>query len=299
MIIEIAKKYTWLINILLLAGLAYSLALMINGKIESGLRSQSSVALQGVSQNKMPTVDQFKENPPLSHYQVITTRNIFGIRNIAKATRGIETLPESKLNLALLGTIMKPNDQSVAIIKNVGNDKIGGYKGGETIKVVKTENVKLIKVQNCMAVIERPGKGYETIKCQSLGTSKVTKIASSPSARSVSNKSDSKGVNKIGENEYEIDKRLVEETLSNPNTIIQQARIIPQKNGIKFFGIRSGSILRKIGLKSGDTLQRINKVELNNVEKALPVFNELRTQSYFTIEYTRAGKNYVNEYTVK
>jgi hypothetical protein len=38
---------------------------------------------------------------------------------------------------------------------------------------------------------------------------------------------------------------------------------------------------------------------LNNVEKALNVFEELRSQSSFTIDFTRAGKDYTYEYTVR
>ena len=91
----------------------------------------------------------------------------------------------------------------------------------------------------------------------------------------------------------------MEEVLSDPTNIVQQARVIPQEDGLRFFGIRSNSIFWKIGIKNGDTLHKINNVELNDVEKALSVFEELRSQSNFTIDFTRAGKQYTYEYTVK
>lgn len=87
--------------------------------------------------------------------------------------------------------------------------------------------------------------------------------------------------------------------MSDPTQIVQEARVIPQKDGLRFFGIRSNSVFWKIGIKNGDTLHKINNVELNDVEKALGVFEELRGQNNFTIEYTRAGQQYTNEYTVK
>ena len=92
---------------------------------------------------------------------------------------------------------------------------------------------------------------------------------------------------------------MLENLLSDPSKIIQQARVIPQDDGLRFFGIRSNSIFWKIGIKNGDTLHSINNVELNNLEKALTVFEELRYQNSFTIDLTRAGQKYTYQYTVK
>lgn len=110
---------------------------------------------------------------------------------------------------------------------------------------------------------------------------------------------DNEGISKVGENEYEVSRELLEDVLSDPTNIIQQARVIPQEDGLRFFGIRSNSIFWKIGIKNGDTLHKINNVELNDVEKALSVFEELRSQSNFTIDFTRAGKQYTYEYNVR
>ncbi|MFA9408879.1 MAG: hypothetical protein ACERKJ_08585, partial [Candidatus Dadabacteria bacterium] len=77
------------------------------------------------------------------------------------------------------------------------------------------------------------------------------------------------------------------------------ARVIPQDDGLRFFGIRSNSIFWKIGIKNGDTLHKINNVELNDIERALGVFEDLKTQNSFTINLTRAGQQYTYDYTVK
>ena len=55
------------------------------------------------------------------------------------------------------------------IIKNDDNSKVNGYRGGESIDIIDSEKVKLINVKNCKAVIQRNGKGPETIKCKNLG----------------------------------------------------------------------------------------------------------------------------------
>lgn len=319
MLVTILKKYIWVINLILLTGLAYLLATTVNGQIEGKLKLSDAVASQKFDAADLNNRNKTRKKNPESYYSVIMTRNIFGVTSSgsssipASPTGTSEELLETNLNLVLLGTIMNPDAKSVAIIKNADNSKVQGYRGGEKIDIITQERVKLVKVKNCKAVIERIGKPHETIKCKSLGD-EVASVAKLKKQRNKRNnranrsnkidKEDAKennedeGINKIGENEYEISRQTLEEVLGDPTKIVQEARVIPQKDGLRFFGIRSNSIFWKIGIKNGDTLHQINNVELNDVEKALGVFEELRGESDFTIEYTRAGQKYTNEYTV-
>ena len=320
MLVTILKKYIWVINLILLTGLAYLLATTVNRQIEGKLKPSDAVAYQKFDTAGLNNKNKTLRKKPESYYSIITARNIFGIASgsssssVAASANGTsEEFPESSLNLVLLGTIMNPNAKSVAIIKNPDNNKVQGYRGGDRIDIIKQERVKLVKVKNCKAIIERTGKPHETIKCKSLGdsqaasTAKLDKRGRRKNARANRNYKKDKeeavetqddGINKIGENEFEISRETLEEVLGDPTRIVQEARVIPQKDGLRFFGIRSNSIFWKIGIKNGDTLHQINNVELNDVEKALGVFEELRGESKFTIEYTRAGQKYVNEYTV-
>ena len=313
MLVTILKKYVWVINLILLTGLAYLLALAVNGKIEGKIKSGDAVASQRFEPTDIDMRNKSPRRKPESYYSVILTRNIFGISagNTTTSPNGLsEEPPESSLNLILLGTIMNPDAASVAIIKNPDNSKVEGYRGGEQIDIISKERVKLVKVKNCRAVIERIGKPHETIKCKNLGdvatTPKVKNRSSRRPARAnqrnkrvAEDTENYKDINKISENEYEISREILDEVLGDPTRIMQEARVIPQKDGLRFFGIRSNIIFWKIGIKNGDTLHKINNVELNDVERALGVFEELRGQSYFTIDFTRAGQKYTYEYTVK
>jgi len=320
MLVTILKKYIWVINLILLTGLAYLLATTVNGQIEGKLKPPDAVASQKFDATDKNNRNKALRKKPEAYYSVIMTRNIFGITSSGSSTSSTATqngstdeLQESSLNLVLLGTIMNPDAKSVAIIKNPDNSKVQGYRGGDRIDIIKQERVKLVKVKNCKAIIERIGKPHETIKCKNLGD-EGDKVASASKLNKRGNKKNSRanrshrkekeaeaqdeGINKIGENEFEISRTTLEEVLADPTRIVQEARVIPQKDGLRFFGIRSNSIFWKIGIKNGDTLHQINNVELNDVEKALGVFEELRGESNFTIEYTRAGQKYTNEYTV-
>lgn len=318
MLVTILKKYVWVINLILLTGLAYALAASVNGQIEGKLKSTDASASP-----KFETADSGRKNKiqgkkPESYYNVIASRNIFGITSVGEASNTItpigtsEEPPDTSLNLVLLGTIMNPDSRSVAILKNPDNSKVQGYRGGDKIDIIKKESVMLVQVKNCRAIIQRTGKPHETIRCKNLGDtvasaskskSKTSKRNTRQNRRDTRNKNESnstedEGITKVGDNEYEIRRDMLEDVLGDPTQIVQEARVIPQKDGLRFFGIRSNSIFWKIGIKNGDTLHQINNVELNDVERALGVFEELREQNNFTIEYTRAGQKYTNEYTV-
>ncbi|HML95425.1 MAG TPA: type II secretion system protein GspC [Thermodesulfobacteriota bacterium] len=313
MLVTLLKKYVWVINLLLLTGLAYLAALTVNQKLEGVVSSPGAIASQKLDQGNPGRQRDTSVRRPRSYYDLILTRNIFGISNLSDASAPAdggpgpgsdEALPDSTLNIVLLGTIINPDAPSVAIIKNPGNNKVQGYTSGEQIKIIDTERVNLVQVMGCKAVIQRQ-KGHETIKCKNIGE----EVASSKPMATNANRTvqpagkggeqTEEGINKISDNEYEISRELLEDVLSDPTNIVQQARVIPQQDGLRFFGIRSNSIFWKIGIKNGDTLHRINNVELNDVERALGIFEELRSQSSFTIDFTRAGKQYSYQYVVK
>lgn len=321
MLVTILKKYVWVINLVLLTGLAYTLASTVNGHIEDKLKSTSASAAPKFETDNTGTKTKIQGKKPEAFYSVISTRNIFGLTSTSGGSSTItespngasEEPPETNLNLVLLGTIMNPDARSVAIIKNPDNSKVQGYRGGEKIDIITQEKVTLVNVKNCRAVIQRTGKPHETIKCRNLGDDTVSKSNSKQRAstrnnrqergntrdqREEENGNEDEGINKTGDNEYEISRDMLEGVLGDPTQIVQEARVIPQKDGLRFFGIRSNSIFWKIGIKNGDTLHQINNVELNDVERALGVFEELRGESNFTIQYTRAGQKYTNEYTV-
>ena len=313
MLVTILKKYVWVLNLLLLTGLAYLAALTVNQKLQGVVSSPGAIASQKLDQGNPGRHRDTSVRRPRSYYNPILTRNIFGITNLSDSTTsagggagagGQEALPDSNLDIVLLGTIINPDAPSVAIIKNPGNNKVQGYTSGEQIRIIDTERVSLVEVMGCKAVIQRQ-KGQETIKCKNIGE----EVASSRPVATNTNRTVQpadkggeqvdEGINKISDNEYEISRELLEDVLSDPTNIVQQARVIPQQDGLRFFGIRSNSIFWKIGIKNGDTLHRINNVELSDVERALGIFEELRSQSSFSIDFTRAGKQYSYQYVVK
>lgn len=111
------------------------------------------------------------------------------------------------------------------------------------------------------------------------------------------------GVRTVGSNRYEIDRKVLDSTLSDMNQIATQARIVPSfkngvANGFKLFSIQPGSLYSSIGVENGDVIQRINGYEINSPEKALELYQKLRESSHVTIELDRNGQPVRKEYTI-
>ncbi|HSB18982.1 MAG TPA: type II secretion system protein GspC [Anaeromyxobacteraceae bacterium] len=111
------------------------------------------------------------------------------------------------------------------------------------------------------------------------------------------------GVRKLADNQYEIPKRVIDQSLSNLNTIATQARIVPSfkngvANGFKLFSIQPGSLYSSIGIENGDVIQRINGYEINSPDKALEIYQKLREASHVTIDLERNGHVIRKDYNI-
>jgi general secretion pathway protein C len=112
------------------------------------------------------------------------------------------------------------------------------------------------------------------------------------------------GIKKIDDNNYEIDKSLVEKVLLNPMAVAKGARVVPsmkngKPDGFKLYAIRPSSAFAKLGLANGDTLQSINGFELTSADKALEVYTKLREATSLEVEVTRRGKPVTLKYSIK
>lgn len=70
---------------------------------------------------------------------------------------------KSNLKLVILGTITN-GKTTKALIKNPVTGELGKYVEGDRLDLVKSENVKILEIANCMILIERSGT-HETLEC--------------------------------------------------------------------------------------------------------------------------------------
>ena len=113
-----------------------------------------------------------------------------------------------------------------------------------------------------------------------------------------------KGIQKVGPNEYNIDRGVVDKILENQADLMRQARIVPEQEngrvvGIRLFGVRPDTLLGTLGMENGDRLQTINGFDMSSPEKALEVYARLRTADKLTVQVNRKGQNLNLDYNIK
>ena len=315
MLFFLLRKYVWVVNVLLIVAIAYSVSAMIN----NGLRDKIESDKGGMTSEHLYKEKYGRVKIPYrarSYYDSILKTNLFGMGGYAgKMETGDlpeilegEITPKTSLKLELLGTfILKSRahtstNKSVAVIKNMENLKIKGYSEGQLVDLVTSEKVEVAKIDDCEVTIRRAG-GPELITCGNELESVFSRTPTiSPSRKSKpsvkSKKSSASGVSKVSDGVYQIERRMFDELLSEPGSLITEAKIVPRDDGIKIFGVKSRSVFYKMGLRNGDIVHQINEVALNDVPNALSLLTDLKGQSEFTVDFTRRGKRKSNRYTV-
>jgi general secretion pathway protein C len=113
-----------------------------------------------------------------------------------------------------------------------------------------------------------------------------------------------KGIKKIGKHKYEIERKLVNEFLSNAAMAGRGAKIIPnmkngKSNGFRLYAIRPYSIFSKLGIRNGDVIHAINNQDITSPDKALELYTKLRGASHLTVSITRRNKPVTLHYTIR
>jgi general secretion pathway protein C len=97
---------------------------------------------------------------------------------------------------------------------------------------------------------------------------------------------------------------LVELALDNAGPLAACARIVPslvdgRPTGVKLYAIRPGSLMARLLLQNGDTIQRINGFEMSSPDRALEVYTRLRSPADFDVEIERRGQPMRLHYTIR
>ncbi len=212
----------------------------------------------------------------------------------------------TSLPLALLATNIGPRpEDSYATIINTENQKQGAYAIGDEVPgatgKVKEIHFKYIDFEN-NGHVERLvllGAAPPAAPAVAAAAAPALPVEGDDMQAAVDS-----GIKKIDDNNYEIDKSLVEKVLLNPMAVAKGARVVPsmkngKPDGFKLYAIRPSSAFAKLGLANGDTLQAINGFELTSADKALEVYTKLREATSLEVEVTRRGKPVTLKYSIK
>lgn len=113
-----------------------------------------------------------------------------------------------------------------------------------------------------------------------------------------------KGVKKISENNYEVQRATVDSLLGNMSVLSRAARIVPELKdgkaaGFRLFSVRPDGPFAKIGFQNGDVISAINGLDMSSPDKALEVYTKLRSASHLSVGMERNGQKITKEYNIR
>lgn len=307
------RKYFWTLNLVTIALCALLAAKSLGHLVEANLPPAKARRITGAPRG----LDQSMVTPHSRDITPILARNIFcstceKVVDTSNPNRPEDQEPNSdepvktSLNLKLIATLVSTEDKawSFAAIVDASQEKTGLFAIGS--KVPGDATVTDIMDRRIMLL---NGGRNEYLD---LDTGDQPQTSAAPPPRvSLSSKRKmpgmeaiSKGIRKVGEGKYEIQRSALNKVLANTTLLARSARIVPsvrngKPNGFKLYAIRPGSLYSLLGMYNGDTINAINGHPITTPDKALEVYTKLRNASHVSISFTRRGKASTHEYTIR
>jgi general secretion pathway protein C len=325
-VIDLLKKYFWGLNLIVIGVSAYFAARASLHLLEGALFLDDAAKPGAAARRPATTSPQAKPHRGKDS-NAILERNMFcstcppivaSSKSDDKSLAGQQV--KTSLPLQLIATMVSPEPEwSFAVIK----DTQGREEEDERGQKVKVSPFGIYsqgrKLAGHDAVVDHVDErrvylkvGSHTEYVDLVGVTNTDRTlasagSSTPAAFAGASSADlQKGVRKVSETQYEIDRNLLEKVLSDTNAIARSARVVPstspkdgKPNGFKLFAIKPDSVYSMIGLQNADTVSAINGQELNSPEKAFELYAKLRTASHLQISIVRRGSPMTIDYSIR
>lgn len=280
------KYYQTILNLLALSVILYIGVDAFYKVIQSQLRQVHS---RNVFVQTPPSLKRAVRTS-LRDYQAIMDRNIFGSKVEAtesSTTPEIETLAPTSLNVSLIGTVTGDEKNAFAVIEETGKKKQGLYRIGDSVQEAVLKMIVRGKV------VLRVGDRDEVLEMKEPTSSKSG--AAGYRTRDHFEQARIETMREEGERTITVSRSDVDESLSDINKLLTQARIRPhfqdgQPNGLTITGIKANSIFRKMGLRNGDIIYGINGDPIQSPDDVLGVYNSMTSGSNISVQIKRRGQ---------
>jgi general secretion pathway protein C len=305
------RKYLWVVDLAVVALCAMFLGMAASGAVESKLASQPLPAKPVLPKRAKPAgAPAFNKDPT-----AILKRNIFCAtcppllvdETATETAVDVDVQTKTALPLALLAIMYAPPPNgirwSIAVMRDneamvIGAFPVGGKIHGATVTEILETRVYL----------DNAGKSEYIDLFEAPPPPPPPPGAAPPPP--APNKDDAlavamaKGIKKVNENTYELQRGTLESVLGNMALLSRSARIVPEMKdgkaaGFRLFAVRPDGPFAMIGMQNGDIISSINGLEITSPEKALEVYAKLKSASHLSLGMERNGQKVTKEYTIR
>lgn len=205
--------------------------------------------------------------------------------------------PAGPLPLELIATNVANNDAgSFATIRHTATEQLGAYSPGDP--VLGLGQLELVRGDH-VVLVDGAGR-RSTLKLGAAPAEQETRRPPQRASAAASGADDplADSVKQIDDTHFELDRGLITRAITDPR-MLAGARVQPTKEGVRLFGIRSGSPLSTIGLRNGDRIVAANGKELTSPDKILEVYGALKEARNVELTVERGGSTVTLSYTMR
>lgn len=248
--------------------------------------SQSAAPATASASGEGPIVIQ-----PFSYYNTILERDLFKTSKAAVAeapaqTVDLEALEETQLQLKLWGTVSGETHNTYAVIEDTQKREQNLYRVGDTIQ---SASIKMILREKVVLNVE--GRD-EVLAMEEVGTSSGPPTMA---ARGMPAVARGGGASPM-EQRISLQRDMIEDAFQDVNRLMTEVAITPymqdgRPEGLAFNNIRPNSIFRRMGLRNGDILVGVNGEQIQSVEDAMRLYQDLRSAPEVQVQIRRRGQD--------
>ncbi len=235
-------------------------------------------------------------------YEIIYSRNLFSSKS--EKPKGNEVDLESdpiptSLPLQLIGTVIFQNpSRSLAALQDKSDNKVYPVRMNDEVtgklQVLSVEARKVIFIN-----LQTKRKEYIDIP-----EDNSMKISMNNRAAPANSKPGGGNISQVEENKFIVKRAELDTQMANFNTLITQARAVPEMKGGQMIGFRlmqiqPGSFYEKIGLKLGDIITSVNGEKITDAAKALTILQELKHMNSLDLGTLRNGREVNLNYDIQ
>ncbi len=283
------QKAFYFINVFLVASIFFS-GLWLTRDIISIVFSKKDSRTADMG-DKIKTAPALKTKD-IMNYAAILEKNPFGspMKFIPLSAGYDSRSGGSPASLILVGTVTGPKNLSYAIFEDKSQSR---FAGQEVFAYGKN-------VYN-YGILSRIEKGWVELK-QGANTYKipVTEIR----ITEMESKAPGAFAQKVGEKEYILDQKRIQEALNTPEQILTDARLLPnirdgRQEGFTMSEVKTGGLYDSLGLRNGDVLLKVNRLEISSPDVAMQAMSALKGMDRVNLDVIRNGSRMTMTYQVK
>jgi general secretion pathway protein C len=304
------RKYLWVIDLAVIALCSMFAARATATKIESYLVGKvpaaKRAAMVSVAASQAPVYTKQVEEILKRNMFCSTCPPILPVETPEGPVVPAGPPPPQKttLPLKLLAIMYAPPPAdprwSIAIIRDNDDKSTGPYSIGSKIRDATIQDV-----QDARIYLEFEGGRIEWLDLFDRPEPPPAAAAApaAPSSDPLAAELD-KGIKKLSEHKYEVQRTAVDALLGNMAALAKGARIVPEVKdgrpaGFRLFSIRPEGPFAKIGLQNGDVISSINGLEMTSPDKALEVYTKLKTANHLSVGLERNGQKISKDYNIR